>query len=69
MTDAARAKDDARLFALDALREARRIYAGAGNPASGPDAYYLATFALLACAALFPELTVEETPCSRSASA
>ncbi|MCJ2046350.1 hypothetical protein MKK58_17685 [Methylobacterium sp. J-078] len=50
------AKDDARLFARDALREARRVYA---DRAVREGEAMLATFAMLALAALFPDLLAE----------
>ncbi len=47
-------EEEARLFARDALRAARSVLAG--NPASEAGEAYLAVFATLAVAALFPEL-------------
>lgn len=47
-------KEEARLFAWDALRAARSVLAG--NPADEAAAAYLAVFATLAADALFPEL-------------
>ncbi|MEE7478835.1 MULTISPECIES: hypothetical protein [Methylobacterium] len=44
--------EEAKLFARDALRAARGVLAG--NPASEAGEAYLAVFAVLAIAALFP---------------
>lgn len=47
-------KEEARLFARDALRAARGILAG--NPASEVGSAYVTVFTVLAVEALFPEL-------------
>jgi hypothetical protein len=54
VTEADRARADARLFAVDALRAARRAYAE--TPPGELDRCILSTFVILAAAALFPEL-------------
>lgn len=58
MTDADCARDDARLFLRDALRAAKDAMSEKPDP-RGEGRSYLAVFALLAAAALFPDLTPE----------
>jgi hypothetical protein len=56
--------EEARLFARDALRAARGVLAG--NPADEVGSAYLAVFAVLAVAALFPEMDDAGRTCGAS---
>ncbi|TXM72646.1 hypothetical protein FV226_11500 [Methylobacterium sp. WL12] len=55
MTVQERDERDAKLFAADALREARSVMA---SPSTG-SGYFMSVFTMLAIGALFPELLAE----------